>query len=403
MGPALMKDGVAVFPPAGGNPASQLVGQGLHPVADAQHWHPPLQHIGGDKGRPRLVDAGRPSREDEAFDVQVAEGIRGGIVRVDFAVDPALPHPPGDEASVLGPEVEHHDGLTHGTGVLTAFGQGLALALARDLQVGGDLQVVAGRHPAAHIGGGSAGAGLLGGHLGHSVACGAILVKESVEEHPLSTEVFASRFPPALEQALQEAVAVLAGGGIVAFPTDTVYGLGGDVFREEAGEKVFLVKGRPEGMPLPVLLAFPQDVERVAVAIPPVAYRLMERFWPGGLTLVLPKAPAVPAIVAARGWTVGVRVPNHPVPRELARRLGSPIHGTSANPSGAPACRTAQEVKSALGGRVDYILDGGPAPGGQSTVVDLTGPQPRLVRQGVVPAHAIEEVLGAPLKGGAQV
>lgn len=193
----------------------------------------------------------------------------------------------------------------------------------------------------------------------------------------------------------------LARGGIVAFPTDTVYGLGGDVFREEAAERVFEAKGRPLGMPLPVLLAFPQDVERVAVSIPPVAYRLMERFWPGALTLVLPRAPAVPAIVSARGWTIGVRVPAHPIPRELARRLGNPIHGTSANPSGAPAAQTAEEVRRILGDKIDCIVDGGPTPGGQSTVVDLTGPRPRLVRQGVVPRTVVEETLGIPLEGEA--
>lgn len=204
-----------------------------------------------------------------------------------------------------------------------------------------------------------------------------------------------------MERHIQEAVAVLAQGGIVAFPTDTVYGLGGDVFREEAGEKVFQVKGRSWGMPLPILLAFPEDVERVAVSIPPVAYRLIERFWPGALTLVLPKAPAVPTIVAGRGWTVGVRVPAHAIPRELARRLGNPIHGTSANPSGAPAARTAEDVRQHLGDRVDYIVDGGLTPGGQSTVVDLTGPRPRLVRQGIVPKEAIEEVLGVALERGA--
>lgn len=193
---------------------------------------------------------------------------------------------------------------------------------------------------------------------------------------------------------------MLTRGGIVAYPTDTVYGLGGDVFSESAGEKVFAAKGRPVGMPLPVLLASVEDVERVAVSIPPVAYRLMERFWPGALTLVLPKAPSVPAVVAARGWTIGVRVPAHPVPRELARRLGNPIHGTSANPSGLPSAQTADEVRRTLGHVVDYIVDGGPTPGGQSTVVDLTGPQPRLVRSGNVPREAIQEVLGQPLIGG---
>ncbi|MBI4233661.1 MAG: threonylcarbamoyl-AMP synthase [Chloroflexi bacterium] len=198
-----------------------------------------------------------------------------------------------------------------------------------------------------------------------------------------------------LEAQIQEGVAILRRGGLVAFPTDTLYGLGADGLNEAAVERVFEAKGRPYGMPLPLLLADPADLGRVASPVPDLALTLARRFWPGPLTLVLPKAPAVPTVVAGRGWTVGVRLPNHPVPRELARRLGNPITGTSANLSGQPPAATAAEVRRQLGDVIDLIVEGGPAGGGQeSTVVDLTGPRPRIVREGAISREALAEACG---------
>jgi L-threonylcarbamoyladenylate synthase len=197
----------------------------------------------------------------------------------------------------------------------------------------------------------------------------------------------------ALDKQLEEAAAVLRRGGVVAYPTDTLYGLGADAFNEAAVERVFIIKGRPHGMPLPLLLADPADIDRVAASVPPLARVLAAEFWPGGLTLVLQRAERVPELVAGRGWKIGLRVPDHIVPRELARRLGNPITGTSANKSGGPETRTAAEVRAQLNGEVDLVVEGGPEPTGRSsTVLDLTGPQPRILRQGAVSKERLEAV-----------
>jgi L-threonylcarbamoyladenylate synthase len=194
---------------------------------------------------------------------------------------------------------------------------------------------------------------------------------------------------------IEMAVDVLRRGGLVAFPTDTLFGLGADAFNETAVERVFQAKGRAYGMPLPLLLAALDDLSRVAQDAPPLAFSLAKRFWPGPLTLVVAAAPRVPALVTARGWKVAVRVPDHPLPRELARRLGAPITGTSANRSGGPDPRTAEEVRRQLGASVDLILRGGPEPKGQaSTVIDLTASPPRLLREGAVALAALQQVCG---------
>ena len=205
--------------------------------------------------------------------------------------------------------------------------------------------------------------------------------------------------PAHLEQAVEEAVAWLRRGGVVAYPTDTLYGLGADVFSPRAVARVFQVKGRPEGMALPVLLADPADLEGVAAQVPEAARRLARRLWPGPLTLVVRRHPRVPAAVTGGRDTVAVRVPDHPVPRALCRRLGSPITGTSANRSGGPDPVTAEDVRRQLGDVVDYIIDGGPAPAGRpSTIVDVSGAAPRVLRLGAAPLAALEEALGAPLE-----
>ncbi|MSQ13932.1 MAG: threonylcarbamoyl-AMP synthase [Dehalococcoidia bacterium] len=191
------------------------------------------------------------------------------------------------------------------------------------------------------------------------------------------------------------AVDLLREGGVVAYPTDTLYGLGADAFNEAAVERVFVIKGRPHGMPLPLLLADADALAQVASEVPPLARVLAERFWPGALTLVIPRSAKVPELVSGRGWKVGVRVPDHPVPRELARRLGAPITGTSANKSGGPDPRTAADVRSQLGEMVDLVIEGGGLPAGQpSTVLDLTGPSPRIVRAGAISKEALEAACG---------
>jgi L-threonylcarbamoyladenylate synthase len=189
-----------------------------------------------------------------------------------------------------------------------------------------------------------------------------------------------------LRNDIVEGVRVLNSGGVVVIPTDTLYGLAADVFSTPALERVFDIKRRPQGLPLPVLVSCWDQVTAVAPEFPKAARQLAERFWPGPLTLVLPKAPGISDILTGGRDTVGVRMPDHQVPLDLARELGRPITGSSANRSGAQDLTTLEEVEAELGTDVDYIIRSGPAPQGvPSTVVEFTGGVPRLVRQGVVP------------------
>lgn len=196
---------------------------------------------------------------------------------------------------------------------------------------------------------------------------------------------------------MAEAVSVLKAGGLVAYPTDTVYGLGANAFDEVAVARVFAAKKRPSQLALPLLLVEAEDMVKVARDIPERAWRLAAHFFPGGLTLVLWRSARVPVVVSGGSDTVAVRVPNHPVPRALARGLGAPITGTSANITGQPSPATASEVAKQLGDQVDIIIEG-PCPGGvESTVLDLTPVVPRILRQGAVAKEALEEVLGLDL------
>ena len=197
------------------------------------------------------------------------------------------------------------------------------------------------------------------------------------------------------------AVDILRRGGLVSYPTDTLYGLGADALNEAAVERVFEAKGRPQGMPLPLLIGDQEQLSMVVATVPEAAWKLAEAFWPGGLTLVLPVGPGVPALVTARGWKVAVRLPDHPIPRELARQLGRPITGTSANRSGGPEPTTAEEVREQLGNAVDLVLEGGPSPKGRSsTIVDITGEHPRVLRQGAVSIEDIQHVYGGSVGMG---
>lgn len=202
------------------------------------------------------------------------------------------------------------------------------------------------------------------------------------------------------DAVLQEAVRCLLKGGLVAVPTDTLYGLAAAASSDRAVTRLFEVKGRPLDRPLPVLTGSADDAELIAANISPVARRLMEAFWPGGLTLVLRRHPRFRSLALAGGETVAVRVPDHPVALELLRRLGQPITGTSANLSGLPGPRTAEDVRRQLGDRVDLIVDGGPCPGGiESTVVDCTVDPPRVLREGAVVAAQVARALSGEFPG----
>jgi L-threonylcarbamoyladenylate synthase len=197
------------------------------------------------------------------------------------------------------------------------------------------------------------------------------------------------------EGTVAEAVAVLKGGGLVAYPSDTVYGLGAAASDEQAIERLFVVKGRLSQKALSLLLADAEDMASLCAEVPPAAKLLAERFWPGGLTLVLRRSGAFHSAALGGGDSVAVRVPDHAFLRELVRALGEPITGTSANRSARPSCRTAQEVERELGDAVDLIIDGGPSRAGQeSTVVDITTHPLKMLREGAISRREIERVLG---------
>ena len=202
-----------------------------------------------------------------------------------------------------------------------------------------------------------------------------------------------------LQEQVEKGIKILREGGVIAFPTDTVYGLGADAFNPEAVERIYEIKNRPEYMSFPLLIADISQLTTVAEPPSEIAWLLARRFWPGGLTLVLPKMVSLP-LYLAKGSTVGVRIPNHPICLTLIKRLGRPIIGTSANQSGKASSLTAYEVKQQLGDEVDLIIDGGKCPGGnESTIVDVTGEVPVILRQGVIPQHEIEEACKEYLEG----
>lgn len=197
-------------------------------------------------------------------------------------------------------------------------------------------------------------------------------------------------------EALPRALEILRGGGLAAFPTDTVYGVGALAFNVAAVESIYAVKGRPNEKAIPVLLGSADDLAKVTASVPERALTLATCFWPGPLTLVVPKHPGLPEAVSAAA-TVGVRVPNHAAARALLQAAG-PMAVTSANLSGRPSPCTASEVWAQLGGRIPFILDGGRTPGGvPSTVVDCTGAGLKILRQGPVSQAEIERVLGQKL------
>lgn len=196
------------------------------------------------------------------------------------------------------------------------------------------------------------------------------------------------------ERSVERAVALLQAGELVAFPTDTVYGAGAIVWDEDAVGKLYSAKIRSGHKAIPILLADPADLLLVASDLPPAALRVAERFWPGALTLVVPRNRRVPDIVTAGGDTVAVRVPDHDAMRALIRAVGAPLATTSANLSGEPSPVTAAEVAAQLSGRVSLILDGGPCPGGTpSTILDLTGDTPVILREGPLTLADIEAAM----------
>jgi L-threonylcarbamoyladenylate synthase len=201
---------------------------------------------------------------------------------------------------------------------------------------------------------------------------------------------------------IARAAAVLCGGGLVAFPTETVYGLGANALDAAAVARIFAAKGRPPNNPLIVHVPDVVSVPHVAATWPEAAGKLAERFWPGPLTLVLPKRGEVPDAVTAGRPTVAVRVPSNPVALTLLCAAAVPVAAPSANRSSELSPTRAEHVLHGLDGRIDLILDGGPTTGGiESTVVDVTCSPPRLLRPGLIGPAELEAVIGALDRGAA--
>jgi L-threonylcarbamoyladenylate synthase len=196
-----------------------------------------------------------------------------------------------------------------------------------------------------------------------------------------------------MERQIARAVRILKKGGVVAFPTDTLYGLGANAFDEDAVLKIFEIKSRPRDLALTLLLADIAQIEVVGDDIPKLAWELAERYMPGALTIVVKKSAAVSDIISGNRDTVAVRVPNHPIPIALINGLGAPLTGTSANLSGAPDPATAEQVHKQLGSRVDMIIDDGRCPiGVSSTILDLTTDPPTILREGAISRDELTRV-----------
>lgn len=200
--------------------------------------------------------------------------------------------------------------------------------------------------------------------------------------------------PAKIGRDVEEAARILRDGGVVVFPTDTLYGLGAGIRNVEAVRRVAAIKGRTHGKGLPVLLAKPEDAFSLTAGSPALE-ALAKAFWPGGLTVVAPAREGVDELILGPGGTVGLRVPNSQTARLLIELAGTPLTGTSANRGGSAPAVSAQEAWEELGTDVDYVLDGGRARGRASTVVDISRDPPAVLRAGEVSLAELRRLLGA--------
>lgn len=226
--------------------------------------------------------------------------------------------------------------------------------------------------------------GRLAHHLGHEPLTLSSKIKI---KRPMNTQILPTDHPLALERTIQE----LRAGGLVAFPTDTVYGLGADINNIRAIEQLFVVKGRESTKAIAVLIGRLEDMDQITDMPNQIAHKLAERFWPGPLTLVVSRSKSLPSILSPYP-TIGIRMPDHPFAQQLLK-LSGPLAVTSANLSGGPNTTTAQAVYDQLSGQIPIILDGGATPGGSpSTVADCLGVRPAIIRPGPV---SLEQLLNA--------
>ena len=198
-----------------------------------------------------------------------------------------------------------------------------------------------------------------------------------------------------VEEKISAAAKILQEGGLIGLPTETVYGLAANGLNEEAVKRIFVAKGRPQDNPLILHVTGPQWLPRYCEDIPPLAYVLARKFWPGPLTMILKRKAIVPDVTTAGLDTVGVRCPNHPVTLAILREAGVPVAAPSANASGRPSCTSAQDVLEDMDGKIDGVVDGGPCTVGvESTILDLTVTPPRLLRPGGLSLEALEQLIG---------
>lgn len=222
---------------------------------------------------------------------------------------------------------------------------------------------------------------------------------------PVLTASQPTRSFPANDEALARAAQLLRHGGVVAFPTETVYGLGANAADEVAVRRVFAIKGRPLGHPVIVHLAVAEQMNEWARDVPTAARLLAERFWPGPLTLVLPRSTHASDLVTGGQTTVAVRVPSHPAAHEILRRTGLGVIAPSANRFGTVSATRADHVLADFGDAVDMIVDGGPATVGiESTIVSFAGGEPAVLRPGGISREQLEQALGVPVRiGGGEI
>ena len=220
-------------------------------------------------------------------------------------------------------------------------------------------------------------------------------IPKMADEDPLVTKVIKINRDCFEPEEMAEAAALLRTGRLVAFPTETVYGLGANALDETAAKRIYAAKGRPSDNPLIVHIAEMSALYDLTEEVPEVAVKLGEKFWPGPLTMILRKSNRVPSGTTGGLQTVAIRLPADPIARELIRQSGVYVAAPSANASGRPSTTTAQHVYEDLSGRIDMIIDGGPVSIGlESTIVDLTGDTPMILRPGYITKEQLETVLG---------
>jgi L-threonylcarbamoyladenylate synthase len=214
---------------------------------------------------------------------------------------------------------------------------------------------------------------------------------EGIKKTPLLMRVEDEGQPAA---GIEKARAIILSGGVVAFPTESYYGLGVNATDVAAIRRLFSIKGRRPDQPILILISSPDILPQYVSHIPQVALKLIKMFWPGGLTLVFQAGRNIPSLLTAGSGKIGVRLSSHPVATTLVERTGVPLTGTSANISGRPPCTSAEDVRSSLGRGVDLILDGGKTRGGMgSTILDVTLIPPRIIREGLISQAQLKDFL----------